>query len=89
MPMITVPRAVVTTDEVSEALKQGLGSKYDVLPGSRDELEPGRQTEATSPRHHHGRDSRHRPFRAEVKLSRQPGQTVLQSSQEGSDRSRD
>lgn len=31
---ITVPRSDVTSDEVAGALRQGLGSRYKVLPGT-------------------------------------------------------
>jgi hypothetical protein len=34
MSTITVPRADVTSDEVADALRQGLGSRYKVLPGT-------------------------------------------------------
>jgi hypothetical protein len=33
MSTITIPRADVTSDEVSEALSEGLGPHYDVQPG--------------------------------------------------------
>src|ERR1022692_1666546 len=33
MPTITVPRSDVTTEQVSEVLRQGLGPRYNVLPG--------------------------------------------------------
>src|ERR1700733_2917433 len=32
MPTITLPRSDVTVDEVSEILRDGLGSRYKVLP---------------------------------------------------------
>jgi hypothetical protein len=35
MPTITVARANVTSEEVSEALRDGLGPEYNVLPGMR------------------------------------------------------
>ena len=34
MSAITVPRSDVTSDEVADALRQGLGSQYHVLPGA-------------------------------------------------------
>jgi hypothetical protein len=34
MSTITVPRSDVTSDEVADALRQGLGSRYEVLPGT-------------------------------------------------------
>jgi hypothetical protein len=33
MPTVTVPRADLTTEEVVQALKDGLGDGYNVLPG--------------------------------------------------------
>jgi hypothetical protein len=34
MSAITIHRADVTSDEVADALRQGLGSRYKVLPGT-------------------------------------------------------
>jgi hypothetical protein len=34
MYTITIPRADVTSEEVADALRQGLGSRYEVLPGT-------------------------------------------------------
>jgi hypothetical protein len=34
MSTITIHRADVTSDEVADALRQGLGSRYEVLPGT-------------------------------------------------------
>jgi hypothetical protein len=33
MPTVTVPRADLSTEEVVQALKDGLGERYNVLPG--------------------------------------------------------
>jgi hypothetical protein len=33
MSTITIPRSGVTTEEVSEVLRRGLGPRYNVLPG--------------------------------------------------------
>jgi hypothetical protein len=33
MSTITIPRPEVTTEEVSEVLRRGLGPRYNVLPG--------------------------------------------------------
>src|ERR1022692_2639559 len=33
MSTITIPRPDVTTEEVSEVLRRGLGTRYNVLPG--------------------------------------------------------
>jgi hypothetical protein len=77
MSTITIPRADVTTDEVSAALEQGLGPKYNVLPGMGMNWNP-----VGNPRPNHpdmitvGKAST-RLFRAEVKVSQRSGQTVL------------
>jgi hypothetical protein len=77
MLTITVPRADVTVEEVSELLRRGLGARYHVWPGAAMNWNPfGKPrpdhfdmiTVGTTPS---------RLFRAEVKLSREPGQTVL------------
>jgi len=33
MPVLTIPRSDVTTEEVAAALREGLGPGYDVVPG--------------------------------------------------------
>jgi hypothetical protein len=77
MPTITIPRPDVTTGEVSEALRQGLGPRYNVLPGTAMNWNP-----AGNPRPDHpgkivvGTGSA-RLFRAEVTISQHSGQTVL------------
>jgi hypothetical protein len=43
MSTITVPRSDVTSDEVADVLRQGLGARYDILPGKGIKLEPGRR----------------------------------------------
>jgi hypothetical protein len=77
MPTITVPRADVTIEEVSEALRQGLGPRYKVLPGMGMNWNP-----VGNPRPDHpdmivvGTGST-RLFRVEVKISPRSGQTLL------------
>ena len=77
MSTVTIPRADVTIDEVSEALRQGLGPKYNVLPGVAMNWNP-----VGNPRSDHpdmitvGTGST-RLFRAEVEVSHRSGQTVL------------
>ena len=41
MSTITVTRSDVTSDEVADALRQGLGSRYKVLPGTGVRLADG------------------------------------------------
>ncbi len=40
MSTVTVPRTDVTSEEVSEALRNGLGPAYNVLPGMHMSLNP-------------------------------------------------
>ena len=77
MSTITVPRLDVTTEEVGEVLRQGLGPRYNVLPdkginwnpvgGPRPD-QPGKIVVGTGSA---------RLFRAEVVVSQRSGQTVL------------
>jgi hypothetical protein len=41
MSTITIPQPELTTEQVSAALRKGLGSRYQVLPGMRTSLLPG------------------------------------------------
>jgi hypothetical protein len=56
---ITVPRSDVTSDEVADALRQGLESRYNVLPGEGNQLEPSWRPAAGSSRHDRGRHRLH------------------------------
>lgn len=77
MSTITIPRSDVTAEEVSEALRNGLGPKFKVLSGTGMNWNP-----VGHPRPDHpdmitvGKAST-RLFRAEVKVSEGSGQTVL------------
>ena len=74
---ITVPRSEVTSDEVADALRQGLGSRYNVLPGMGINWNP-----VGGPRPDHpdtivvGTGSS-RLFRAQVRISQDAGETIL------------
>lgn len=77
MSTITIPRSDVTSEEVADALRHGLGPRYHVLPGTGITASP-----VTSP----GTDQTdtilvgtgsNRVFRAEVAISRHPGQTLI------------
>jgi hypothetical protein len=80
---ITVPRADVTSDEVTEGLRQGLGPRYNVLPGVAKNWNP-----VGDPRPDHpdtivvGTGS-NKLFRAQVRISQRPGETVLHVSPGG------
>jgi hypothetical protein len=77
MPTIIVPRPDVTIEQVSDALRQGLGPRYNVLPGKGMNWNP-----VGNPRPDHpdkivvGAGST-RLFRAEVVISWRTGQTFL------------
>jgi hypothetical protein len=77
MRTVTVPRSDVTTEEVGEALRRGLGPKYNVLTGTGMNWNP-----VGGPRPDHpdlvtvGTGST-RLFRAEVTISRGSSETVL------------
>jgi hypothetical protein len=80
---ITVPRSDVTSDEVADALRQGLGSRYNVLPGKGINWNP-----VGGPRPDHpdtivvGTGST-RLFRAQVRISHEAGETILYLSPGG------
>jgi hypothetical protein len=76
MSTITIPRSDVTTEEVADSLRQGLGPKYHVLAGK------GIGNPVASP----GSDrpdtilvgtGSNRVFRAEVTISRHSGRTLI------------
>jgi hypothetical protein len=83
MSTITVPRADVTSHEVADALRQGLGPRYNVLPGTGVNWNP-----VGGPRPDHpdsivvGTGST-RFFRAQVKISQAAGETILHVSPGG------
>jgi hypothetical protein len=83
MSTITVPRSDVTSDEVADALRRGLGSRYNVLPGTGVNWNP-----TGGPRPDHpdtivvGTGST-RLFRAQVRISRDGGETILHVSPGG------
>jgi hypothetical protein len=80
---ITVPRSDVTSDEVADALRQGLGPRYKVLPGKGVNWNP-----VGGPRPDHpdtivvGAGST-RLFRVQVKISQDAGETILRVSPGG------
>jgi hypothetical protein len=84
MSTITIPRADVTSDEVADALRQGLGSWYKVLPGTSVNC----WNPVGGPRPDHpdtivvGTGST-RLSRAQVKISQDPGKTTLHVSPGG------
>jgi hypothetical protein len=83
MSTITVPRSDVTSDEVADALRQSLGPRYNVLPGTGVNWNP-----VGGPRPDHpdtivvGTGST-RLFRAQVRISQDAGETILHVSPGG------
>jgi len=77
MPKITVPRPDVTIDEVSDALRQGLGPTYNVLPGMGMNWNPVGNPRPDRPDMIVVGAGSTRLFRAEVKISWHSGQTFL------------
>jgi hypothetical protein len=77
MPTITVPRPDVTTEEVSEVLRQGLGPRYNVPPGNGMNWNPVGNTRADQRDKIVVGTGSTRLFRAEVTISRLSGQTIL------------
>ena len=77
MPTITVPRPDVTTEQVSEVLRQGLGPRYNVLPGKGMNWNPVGNPRADQPGKIVVGTGSTRLFRAQVTVSQHSGQTVL------------
>jgi hypothetical protein len=81
---ITVPRSDVTSDEVTDALRHGLGSRYNVLPGTKVNC----WNPVGGPRPDHpdtivvGTGST-RLSRAQVRISHATGETLLHVSPGG------
>ena len=84
MSAITVPRSDVTSDEVADALRQGLDSRYHVLPGTGVNC----WNPVGGPRPNHpdtivvGTGST-RLSRAQVRISQNAGETILHVSPGG------
>jgi hypothetical protein len=77
MSTITIPRPEVTTEEVSEVLRRGLGPRYNVLPGKGMNWNPVGNPRAQLPDKIVVGTGSTRLFRAQVTLSRDSGHTDL------------
>jgi hypothetical protein len=82
LPTITIPRADLTGEEVTRALRAGLGPRYRVVPGMRMPqaclfaAEPNHDPDTILVSTGSSRLSS-RFFRAQVTLTRLSGQTVI------------
>ena len=82
MPTITTPRADLTSEDVTRALRAGLGPRYHVVPGMRmpqaclSAAEPNHDPDTILVSTGSSRLSS-QLFRAQVTLTRPPGQTVI------------
>jgi hypothetical protein len=78
LPAITIPRADLTSEEVTQALRVGLGPRYHVVPGMRMPqaclfaAEPNQDPDTILVS-----IGANRFFRAQVTLTRPSGQTVI------------
>ena len=83
MTTVTVPRPDVTTDEVTEALRLGLASKYHVLPGVGINWNPFGHPRPGHPDSIVVGTGSNRLLRAQVKLSHSSSETSLHVSPGG------
>jgi len=84
MSTITVPRADVTSAEVSEALRNGLGPRYNVLPGMRMTRNPfGKSQPDQLDAIVVSSGLSNRVWRAQVTITRRSGQTYIRVSPGG------
>src|SRR5579862_6712182 len=74
---ITIPRTDVTTEEVTDALRDGLGPDYEVLPGMRQTVSPFAPPEEGSPDTIFVARRSHTVWRAEVDFDHRSGHTRL------------
>lgn len=83
MSTITIPRADVTSDEVSAALSEGLGPDYDVQAGMKAPLLGWGEPEEGQPDDIAVGIGTGRPWRATVRIDRQAGQTRIRVAPAG------
>lgn len=74
---VTVPRADVTSDEVAEALRNGLASRYNVEPGERMTRKPFGHPHPDQPDAILVGRGSNTVIRAEVNILRRSGHTEL------------
>jgi hypothetical protein len=83
MSTVTIPRADVTSDEVSAALSEGLGPRYDVRSGMRARLLGWGEPEESQPDDIVVGSGTGRVWRAQVRIDRQAGQTHIRIAPAG------
>lgn len=77
MSTITIPRPAVTTTELSEVLRQGLGPRYNILPGTGMNWNPVGNPRADQPAKITIGIGSTRLFRAEVTITPCSRQTTI------------
>jgi hypothetical protein len=77
MYQITIPKADVSSEAVAQALRDGLGPNYNVLPGMRLIRAPFSEPVAGSPDTIVVGTGNNRVWRAQVSITRASGQTEL------------
>jgi hypothetical protein len=84
MPTIAIPRPGVTNEEIARALRAGLGSRYNVLPGMRTARKPMAGPEPAQPDAILVGTGSNRLFKAQLTISRHaPGHTDVRISPGG------
>jgi hypothetical protein len=84
MPTIAIPRPGVTNEEITRALRAGLGSRYNVLPGMRTARKPMAGPEPAQPDAILVGTGSNRLFKAQLTISRHaPGHTDVRISPGG------
>ena len=83
MSATRVHRSDVTGDEVAEALRHGLGSRYKVLPGMGVNWNPLGDLRPNHPDTIVVGTGSARLFRAQVRISHEAGETILHVSPGG------
>jgi len=83
MSTITIPRADVTSDEVSAALSEGLGPRYEVQPGMKAPLLGWGEPEEGQPDDIVVGSGTGPVWRTQVRIDRQAGQTRIRVAPTG------
>ena len=76
MSTVTIRRGDVSSEQVTDVLRQGLGRRYHVLPGQRINAKPASAGSGSPDTILVGTGS-NRVFRADLAISRHSGQTIV------------